>query len=150
MGATLPRAPRVLCDPSRSEKYQVCVQNGDRGRTKQNTLAVDGENLITSGGPEQYVLWRPAEGIIDEVEEYGEDEFEAERLSVRQYLAGLGLAVHLVLIDLGLPAPCVSRVLACYGTEDTEDLLLSELHQAQAELFSRPSSSSRVRFVELL
>ena len=79
-----------------------------------------------------------------------EDEFEAERLSVRQYLAGLGLAVHLVLIDLGLPAPCVSRVLACYGTEDTEDLVLSELHQAQAELFSRPSSSSRVRFVELI
>ena len=69
-----------------------------------------------------------------------EDEFAVERQSVRQYLAGLGLAVHLTLIDLGFPGPCVSRILACYGTEDAGDFVLSELHHAQAELFSRRSS----------
>ena len=69
-----------------------------------------------------------------------EDEFEEERQSVRQYLAGLGLAVHLTLIDLGFPSPCVSRILACYGTEDAGDFVLSELHHAQVELFSRRSS----------
>ena len=68
-----------------------------------------------------------------------EDEFEEERLSVRQYLTGLGLAVHLTLVDLGFPGHCVTRILACYGTEDTGDFVLSELHQAQAELFSRRS-----------
>ena len=69
-----------------------------------------------------------------------EDEFEEERRSVRQYLAGLGLAVQLTLVDLGLPDPCVSRILVCYGTEDAGDFVLSELHHAQAELFSRRSS----------
>ena len=68
-----------------------------------------------------------------------EDEFEEERLSVRQYLAGVGVAVTLTLIDLGFPGHCVTRILACYGTEDTGDFMLSELHQAQAELFSRRS-----------
>ena len=68
-----------------------------------------------------------------------EDEFSEERLSVRQYLAGLGLAVHLTLVDLGFPGHCVTRILACYGTEDTGDFVLSELHQAQTELFSRRS-----------
>ena len=73
-----------------------------------------------------------------------EDEFSEERLSVRQYLTGLGLAVHLTLVDLGFPGHCVTRILACYGTEDTGDFVLSELHQAQAELFSRRSRTPGV------
>ena len=63
---------------SRSDEHQVRVHYTENGRSMRKTLAVDDENLITSGEPEQYVLWRPAEGTIDEVEEYGEDEFEAQ------------------------------------------------------------------------
>ena len=68
-----------------------------------------------------------------------EDEFGEECLSIRQYLAGLTLTVHLTLVELGLPDPSIRLILACYGPEDTGDFLLNELHQAQTELFSRRS-----------
>ena len=69
-----------------------------------------------------------------------EDEFAEERRSTLQYLAALVGTVEVSLADLGIPSPCIRRILDCYGAVDTGDFALSELQQARTELFSRRTS----------
>ena len=69
-----------------------------------------------------------------------EDEFAEERQSLLQYLSALVETVEASLAALGIPSPCIRRILDCYGAVDTGDFPLPELQQARTELFSRRTS----------